>query len=268
MQTSLPLSAPQLAAYRAFAQALADRVRPLSRKWFRHPLAVDTKADASPVTQADREVETALRAAIAEQYPEHGILGEEFGVSHMEAELVWSLDPIDGTRAFISGNPLWGTLLALLHRGRPVLGLIDIPALDERWIGAAGQPASLNGHACRVSGCTELGEAILYATSPDIFAGAELAAFDALAQAARMRRYGGDCYSYGLLASGHVDLVVESGLQPYDYLALMPVIEGAGGVITDWSGQPLGLQSQGRVIAAATPQLHRQAMRLLGAAAT
>ena len=122
--------------------------------------------------------------------------------------------------------------------------------------------------ACRVSGCSELRQAILYATSPDIFAGAELAAFDALAQAARMRRFGGDCYSYGLLASGHVDLVVESGLQPYDYLSLMPVIEGAGGVITDWSGQPLGLESQGRVVAAATPQLHRQAMRVLGAAVT
>ena len=268
MQTSLPLSPPQLAAYSSFAQALADKVRPLSRKWFRHPLAVDTKADESPVTQADREVEAALREAIAREYPEHGIFGEEFGASHAEAELVWSLDPIDGTRAFISGNPLWGTLLALLHRGRPVFGLIDIPMLDERWIGAADLPASLNGETCRVSGCTELRQAILYATSPDIFAGAELAGFDALAQAARMRRYGGDCYSYGLLASGHVDLVVEAGLQPYDYLALMPVIEGAGGVITDWSGQPLGLGSQGRVVAAATPQLHRQAMRVLGAAMT
>ncbi|MCW0207839.1 MAG: histidinol-phosphatase [Achromobacter sp.] len=266
MQTSPPLSAPQLAAYSSFARTLADRVRPLSRKWFRHPLAVDTKADESPVTQADREVEAALREAIAREYPDHGIFGEEFGASRAEAELVWSLDPIDGTRAFISGNPLWGTLLALLHRGRPVLGLIDIPMLDERWAGAWGLPASLNGEACRASGCTELRQAILYATSPDIFAGTELVAFDALARAARMRRYGGDCYSYGLLASGHVDLVVEAGLQPYDYLALTPVIEGAGGVITDWSGQPLGLESQGRVVAAATPQLHRQAMRVLGAA--
>ncbi len=122
MQTSLPLSPPQLAAYSSFAQGLADKVRPLSRKWFRHPLAVDTKADESPVTQADREVEAALREAIAREYPEHGIFGEEFGASRAEAELVWSLDPIDGTRAFISGNPLWGTLLALLHRGRPVFG--------------------------------------------------------------------------------------------------------------------------------------------------
>jgi fructose-1,6-bisphosphatase/inositol monophosphatase family enzyme len=140
--------------------------------------------------------------------------------------------------------------------------------LDERWVGAAGAAAQLNGAACRASACAELRQAILYATSPDIFAGAELAAFEALTQAARMRRYGGDCYSYGLLASGHVDLLVESGLQPYDYLALMPVIEGAGGVITDWSGQPLSLESQGRVVAAATPQLHRQAMRVLGAAMT
>ncbi|NMK45770.1 histidinol-phosphatase [Achromobacter sp. Bel] len=266
MQTSAALPAQQLAEYSSFAQTLADRVRPLSRKWFRHPLSVDTKADESPVTQADREVEAALRDAIAQHYPHHGIFGEEFGALHTEADLVWSLDPIDGTRAFISGNPLWGTLLALLHRGRPVLGLIDIPMLQERWIGAADSPARLNGDVCQASACTELRDAILYATSPDIFEGAELAAFDALTRAARMRRYGGDCYSYGLLASGHVDLVVEAGLQPYDYLALMPVIEGAGGVITDWSGQPLSLESQGRVVAAATPQLHRQAMRVLGAA--
>lgn len=268
MQTSAALPAQQLAEYSSFAQTLADRVRPLSRKWFRHPLSIDTKADESPVTQADREVEAALREAIAHHYPQHGIFGEEFGALHTEAELVWSLDPIDGTRAFISGNPLWGTLLALLHRGRPVLGLIDIPMLQERWIGAADSPARLNGEICQASACTELRNAILYATSPDIFEGAELAAFDALTDAARMRRYGGDCYSYGLLASGHVDLVVEAGLQPYDYLALMPVIEGAGGVITDWSGQPLSLESQGRVVAAATPQLHRQAMRVLGAAMT
>lgn len=268
MQTSAALPAQQLAEYSSFAQTLADRVRPLSRKRFRHPLSIDTKADESPVTQADREVEAALREAIAQHYPQHGIFGEEFGALHTEAELVWSLDPIDGTRAFISGNPLWGTLLALLHRGRPVLGLIDIPMLQERWIGAADSPARLNGEICQASACTELRNAILYATSPDIFEGAELAAFDALTGAARMRRYGGDCYSYGLLASGHVDLVVEAGLQPYDYLALMPVIEGAGGVITDWSGQPLSLESQGRVVAAATPQLHRQAMRVLGAAMT
>lgn len=268
MQTSAALPAPQLAEYSSFAQTLADRVRPLSRKWFRHPLSIDTKADESPVTQADREVEAALREAIAQHYPQHGIFGEEFGALHAEAEMVWSLDPIDGTRAFISGNPLWGTLLALLHQGRPVLGLIDIPMLQERWIGAAGSPTRLNGGICQASACTELRDAILYATSPDIFEGAELTAFDALTGAARMRRYGGDCYSYGLLASGHVDLVVEAGLQSYDYLALMPVIEGAGGVITDWSGQPLSLASQGRVVAAATPQLHRQAMRVLGAAMT
>ena len=268
MQTSSALTRQQLAAFSSFAQTMADRVRPLSRKWFRHRLAVDTKADASPVTQADREVESALRGAIASHYPDHGIFGEEFGSSHAEAEFVWSLDPIDGTRAFISGNPLWGTLLALLHRGKPVLGVIDIPMLDERWLGAADSPSRLGGEACHVSACAELRQAILYATSPDIFEGAELAAFDALTRAVRMRRYGGDCYSYGLLASGHVDLVVEAGLQPYDYLALMPVVEGAGGIITDWTGQPLSLESQGRVVAAATPQLHRQAMRVLGAAMT
>lgn len=266
MNTPTPLTAQQVAAYASFAQSLADHVQPLSRQWFRHPLSVDTKADESPVTQADREVEAALRAAIMRQYPDHGIYGEEYGAQQVEAEFVWSLDPIDGTRAFISGHPLWGTLLALLHRGKPILGLIDMPMLGERWTGVAGGTAMLNGQACRTSPCQRLEQAILYSTSPDIFNKTELAAFDTLSRAVRMRRYGGDCYSYGLLASGHIDLVVEAGLQPYDYLALMPVIESAGGVISDWAGKPLGLDSDGRVVAAATPQLHRQALAVLAGA--
>lgn len=230
----------------------------------------DKDAGAGPVSEADLAVNTALETRLRAARPGYGWLSEESpdDPARLAAARTFIVDPIDGTRAFISGNPLWGTLLGLLHRGRPVLGLIDIPMMAERWLGAAGSPARLNGEPCRTRQCTELDQAILYATSPDIFEGADLGAFDALARSVRMRRYGGDCYSYGLLASGHVDLVVEAGLQPYDYLALMPVIEGAGGVITDWSGQPLGLASQGRVIAAATPQLHREAMRVLGAAVT
>lgn len=250
-----------------FAESLAAAVRPLSRKWFRHTLAVDTKADESPVTVADREVETALRRLIAERFPAHGILGEEFGSSHTGAEYVWSVDPIDGTRSFISGHPLWGTLLAVVHRGSPVLGVIDMPVLDERWIGLAGEPARFNGAVCRASDCRRLADATLYSTSPDLFHDAESGTFERVSRAARMRRFGGDCYSYALLAAGYVDLVMEAGLQPYDYLALAPVIEGAGAIITDWEGRSLDMRSDGRVLAAATSELHREALAVIGSTA-
>lgn len=256
----------ELATLAEFASELADAVRPVGRRWFRHPIDIDTKADESPVTIADREVELALRERLAARFPEHGVLGEEFGRDHLDAEYVWSLDPIDGTRSFISGFPLWGTLLAVLHHGAPLVGVIDMPMLGERWVGVRGQGATCNGVRCRTRRCAQLADATLYATTPDIFDATELPAFEALSRAARMRRFGGDCYSYALLASGHVDLVVEAGLQPYDYLALAPVIEEAGGVITDWQGAPLTMHSAGRVVAAGDAELHAQAVALLAVA--
>lgn len=251
--------------FAAFAATLADAVRPLSLGWFRRRLAVDDKADESPVTIADRQVETALREQIAARYPAHGIWGEEFGKLNPDAEYVWSVDPIDGTRSFITGHPLWGTLLALLHNGRPVVGVIDIPATGERWVGVNDTAAGLcearfDGHPCATSPVTSLAEATVYATSPDIFDAAEYAQFERLTKAVSRRRFGGDCYAYGLLASGHIELVMEAGLQTYDYLAVAPVIEAAGGIITDWDGQPLTLESQGRVLAAANAQLHAAAL--------
>ncbi|VVE39538.1 histidinol phosphate phosphatase [Pandoraea morbifera] len=256
---------PAVAEYAAFAASLADAVRPLSLGWFRRRLAVDDKADESPVTIADREVETALRDRIAARYPSHGIWGEEFGKTGLDAEYVWSVDPIDGTRSFITGHPLWGTLLALLHRGNPVVGVIDIPATGERWVGindaeAGLREARFGGEACTTSPVTALADATVYATSPDIFDAAEYARFERLTKAVSRRRFGGDCYAYGLLASGHIELVMEAGLQTYDYLAVAPVIEAAGGVITDWDGKPLTLTSQGRVLAAANATLHAAAL--------
>lgn len=247
--------APTLDDFGAFAADAARRAGQASLQWFRAPLAIDTKADESPVTIADRTVESLLRAEIAARFPDHGIFGEEHGRERMEAEQVWVIDPIDGTRSFITGWPLYGCLLALLQAGQPVIGVIDMPALNERWLGVAGQPTRFNGAECRTSACQDLASAALYTTSPDAFDAAGWAVFEAVSRQARTRRFGGDCYSYGLLAAGHIDLVVEAGLQPYDYLSLVPIIEGAGGVITDWQGHKLTAQSDGRVVAAASPAL-------------
>jgi inositol-phosphate phosphatase/L-galactose 1-phosphate phosphatase/histidinol-phosphatase len=248
----------------AFAGTLADLAGPIALRYFRRTLVVESKADASPVTIADREIELAIRRMIGERFPEHGLFGEEHGLDRAGAECVWVIDPIDGTKSFITGMPTFGTLIAYLEAGAPKVGVVDHCALGERWVGRDGGPTLRNGEPCRTSGRTDLADSILYATTPDIFSGPNRDSFEALSRQVGLRRFGGDCYAYMLLASGHVDLVVEAELQPYDYLALVPVVQGAGGVITDWAGAPLGLESDGRVVAAATPALHAQALKALG----
>ena len=252
-------------AYIDFAHALADASGGIIRRYFRTPFSVEDKADASPVTIADREAERAMRALIAERYPGHGIVGEEFGNERADADEVWVLDPIDGTRAFVAGKPIFGTLIALLRGGRPLLGVIDQPVLGERWIGAAGTASRFCGEPVETRSCADLGRAILNTTSPDLFRGADRDAFARLSERVRSTLYGGDCYAYGLLASGHIDLVVEAGLKTYDYCALVPVVEGAGGRITDWEGKPLHAESDGRVIAAGDGRVHGEALELLSA---
>jgi inositol-phosphate phosphatase / L-galactose 1-phosphate phosphatase / histidinol-phosphatase len=251
------------AARSALAEALADAAGAVIRPYFRQPIAVDDKSDTSPVTIADREAEQAMRALIAAEFPADGIFGEEFGTIREDAEWVWVLDPIDGTKSFISGIPLFGTLIALLHRGRPVLGIIDQPISHERWRGVAGQASTHNGNAIRARQCTDLAAATLFATAPDMFRGADAEAFARLKARAKLTRHGGDCYAYGLVASGFIDLVVEASLKPYGYCAIVPVVEGAGGAMTDWQGKPLGLASDGRVIAAGDRALHKAALALL-----
>lgn len=247
-----------------FALELADTAEPIATRWFRHGLAIDLKADKSPVTEADRSVEAALRAKILARFPNHGILGEEQGRERLNAEVVWVIDPIDGTRSFITGMPLWGTLIAAVVDGVPEIGVIAAPAMAERWIGHRGFGATFQGAPCRTSGCQDLEHARLFTTSPYYFRPDERAAFEALMPLVHTTRFNGDCYTYGLLASGHVDLVVECRLEPFDYCALVPIVEGAGGVITDWDGNSLGLGSDGRVIAAATPELHAAAILAMG----
>ncbi|WP_323012315.1 histidinol-phosphatase [Castellaniella sp.] len=251
-----------------FAQGLASQARTIALRWFRHQPDIELKADDSPVTVADRGVEAFLRDEIARRYPNHGLLGEEFGMQAGDAEVLWSIDPIDGTRSFITGNPLWGCLLAVLHQQQPLIGIVDIPYMAERWVAVRGRGCWLNGERCRTSKTTDLAQAVLQSTSPDLFSDADLQAFEHLSKAVHLRRFGGDCYAYALLVSGYVDLVVETRLMPYDYLPLIPLIQEAGGVITDWQGQPLGLGSDGRVVAAANAVLHRQALARLTAQAT
>ena len=256
-----------VAAAEAAAEAAGAVIRPL----FRSALLVEAKGDASPVTEADRGAERAMRAVLAERFPHHGIWGEEYGPDRADAEWLWLLDPIDGTRAFVTGRPLFGCLIALLHRGRPVLGLIDQPAVGERWIGIAGEGtrfrSPLGGTAgCRP--CASLAEAELSCTSPEMFRPEDRPGFARLRAAARRVTWGGDCYAYGLLALGLVDVVAEATMQPWDWAALVPVVEGAGGRVTGWDGAPLTLEgADGRVLAVGDPALLPEAAALLTTAA-
>jgi inositol-phosphate phosphatase/L-galactose 1-phosphate phosphatase/histidinol-phosphatase len=254
--------------FEALAHRLADRAGEIQRRYFRTPVSVETKADASPVTIADREAEAAMRELILATYPDHGILGEEHGPEALDAEFVWVLDPIDGTKSFITGRPLFGTLIGLAHAGRPVVGVIDQAVLKERWVGCAGAPSAWNGRPVRTRACPGLEDAVLFTTSPLLFdPGPESEAYRAVQERVRLPMFGGDCYAYGLVASGFADLVVEAGLAPYDFMALAPVLEGAGGRITDWTGRPLGLASSGQVVAAGDGRTHQAAVDLLTPAA-
>ena len=251
-------------AFLAFALSLADAAGDVIRPYFRKPLAIRDKADLTPVTAADRVAEETMRALIEERFPEHGILGEEFGRVREDAEFVWSLDPIDGTKSFISGVPLFGTLIALTRGGRSILGVIDQPILRERWVGAVGRPTTLNGAAIRCRACPVLAAATLFATTPDMFKGEDAASFARVSDKVKLTRFGADCYAYGLVATGFVDLVLEASLEPYDFCAMVPIVEGAGGVATDWRGGSLHLASDGRILVAGDRRAHDAALALLG----
>lgn len=247
-----------------FASALADASGPVLRKHFRTPLDVAAKSDMSPVTIADRDAEALLRQKIEERFPDHGIIGEEYGAVRENASHVWVLDPIDGTQAYITGMPIFGTLIALVVDGVPAVGVIDQPILGERWLGVSGQGTHFNGNKVTASACAALGDAALYATHPSMFdPPADSAKFAGLSAACGRTRFGGDCYAYGLLASGHVDLVVEAKLQPYDFMALIPVIEGAGGIACNWAGGALDAGSDGHMLAAANAGLRDLALEYL-----
>ena len=262
--------APDFETLRQFAHTLADAARAVTLA-HRPPGSnvVDKNAGGlfDPVTEADRQAEQVLRGLIEARFPDHGISGEEFPDRPGSGGLSWSLDPIDGTRSFICGLPTWTTLIALLQDGRPILGVIDAPRLGERYLGLAGA-AVLTGSdgtetRLKASGCTRLAQARMATTDPFLFEGPEAESFDRLRCGSMTQRYGQDAYAYARLAAGSIDLVVESQLKPHDYNALIPVVRGAGGVVTDWRG---GSDfSDGRLVAAATRELLDEALALLDA---
>jgi histidinol phosphatase-like enzyme (inositol monophosphatase family) len=250
------------------ASAAADAAGAAIRPYFRAGLVAEQKQDESPVTLADRSAEEAMREVLQRRFPEHGVLGEELGAIRPEARLRWVLDPIDGTRAFITGRPVFGTLIALLDGERPILGLIDQPITGERWIGVEGRPTSFRGPfggSARTRPCPALATAELSATTPEMFDATETARWRRLAGAVRRTSWGGDCYAYGLLALGQIDVIAECSLKLWDWAALLPVIEGAGGRLTDWQGNPPRADGDGRVLAVGDPALLNQAIGLLAA---
>jgi myo-inositol-1(or 4)-monophosphatase len=241
----------------AGAEAAADVAGAVIRPFFRARLSAELKSDDSPVTIADRSAEQAMRAVLTQRFPDFGVLGEEFGHDRPASRLCWVLDPIDGTRAFITGRPLFGTLVALLEDGKPLLGVIDQPVTGERWIGASGRTTVFRGPMGGVAGCrpcAALAEAELSCTGLGML-GDDLPRWQLLANVVRRVSWGGDCYAYGLLALGHIDVIAEVTMKLWDWAALVPVIEGAGGKITDWSGQALRPDGDGRVLAVGDPGL-------------
>ena len=256
-----------LSQYSAFAAHLADLARPIAKRYFRSELTIIDKPDSTPVTLADMEIETCIREEIGRVYPTHGVLGEEHDDTNLDAEWVWVIDPIDGTKAFTCGKPQFGTLVALAHRGEPVIGVIDQPILDERWVGVKGFGTTFNGRAARVSATRKpLSETIVLITTPDMFDRAEDApVFDRLKAACKGIYYGGDCYNYALLASGHVDLVIEVRLKTVDFAAVVNPIVEAGGVACDWGGSSLNLDSDGTIVAAANQALTDEVLRVINA---
>lgn len=246
----------------SFAHELGDLARDIAKRWFRSAHAV-MKQDRTPVTEADLAIEQALRNRIRTAFPSHGIRGEEQEDERPDAELCWVLDPIDGTKAFATGSPMFGCLIGLAWRGRPMLGVMDAPALNERWSAGPGLPSEHNGQRIAVRAMRPLREAALACTTPDRI---DAAGFAALRRQVAFTVYGGDCIAYGLLAMGGTDLLFDRDLKPHDFCALVPIIAGAGGVVIDWDGEPLTLDSDGRVVAGSHRALCVQAIEIAATA--
>ena len=255
--------------FATFVDELATVSGEAIRPFFRTTLGVEDKSHTGvfdPVTAADRAAETAMRMLIRKTFPAHGIIGEEFSDERPDASYVWVIDPIDGTKSFISGMPAWGTLIGLLKDGAPVYGMMHQPFIGERFSGD-GASARYRGPAgerhLSARPCAGLNEAVLFTTSPLLMTEQERGRFQKVERAVRLSRYGGDCYAYCMIAAGFVDLVIEAGLKQHDIVALIPIVEGAGGIVTDWNGGPA--TKGGRILAAGDRRVHAEALRLLAA---
>jgi inositol-phosphate phosphatase / L-galactose 1-phosphate phosphatase / histidinol-phosphatase len=269
--------------FKPFAEELCDRANEETMKFWRKrnwELPVEIKDDRSPVTVADKQAELRMRELVRERFPEHAIFGEEHGIElglNGAKEFLWVFDPIDGTKSYITGKPLWGTLIALLRNGEPILGVLEQPVLKERWIGCKGAKTTFNGKICEVNKDEqkELKEAFMYSTTPLMFLGENERRFEKIKNAVKIPMFGCDCYAYGLLANGFCDIVCEADLKPYDYMALVPIVLGAGGYMTDWEGQKLEFKNaddedaielkryQGEVLACASERMWRDSIESL-----
>lgn len=256
-------SPPDMAKVLLTGQDIMRNAGHIAMRHFRKAIDIEVKSDESPVTLADKAIESAARDQLAQSFPDHAILGEEFGTGDLKVAHVWVIDPIDGTRSFIAGHPLFGVLLGFVEEGEPLLGMIYMPALNELYIGQQGTGATLNGQPVEVSSKTDLTDAIIFINEGEKLMSAQPDLLSRLLRAGHTRRLGYDCYAYALLAAGHVDAVVDFDLKPFDFLPLIGVVEAAGGVITDWEGRPLNFESDGTIIAACSAELHAQLLALV-----
>lgn len=260
----LTMTSPtELSARLATALDITEAASRISLAHFNGALEIVTKEDESPVTIADQETERSIRDALQTAFPEDGLFGEEYGTEGLEKDTVWVVDPIDGTRSFIAGVPLFGMLLAMTTREAPLLGICRLPALGQVYAAAKGLGATRDGSRIATSGCRALDAAMLFVNEGEKIYAEEPDVFGRLMQAGRLRRLAYDCQPHALVAAGQIDAVVDYDLKPYDFLAMVPIVEEAGGVITDWEGKPLGFRSDGRVVSAATPELHAEVLALL-----
>lgn len=253
-----------------FANHLADISTAIAKKYFRTSNGEIAKDDDSPVTKADREIEAIIRAEIEKKFPAHGIIGEEFGDQNLDADFIWVLDPIDGTSSFIIGRPIFGTLISLTYKGKPLLGIMNQPIINERWLGVVGQGSWFNGEKIHTRNCRDLADAVMCSSSSFYFQDGDVEVLKRISAATKYQKiggiiYGGDCYSYASLASGFVDIALDPGLKIYDYAALIPIIEMAGGVVTDWQGNDLQLRSNVKLLASANAELHEKMLKLINA---
>ena len=245
------------------AHECANQSGRIIKRYFRKPLKIGIKKDSSPVTKADIEVEKVIRNLIKKKAPNCGWFGEETGKTNINKEWVWCVDPIDGTRSFITGKPLFGTLIGLLKNNKPVFGILDQPILKERWVGIANKETKLNNKKVRVKKCKNIKGSKMYATSPLMFKGKNQKVYRNIRKKTGECLFGADCYSHGLMASGYVDIILEANLKPYDYIASAAIISGAGGTITDWYGKELNINSDGRILATGDPKIHKQLIKAI-----